>query len=243
MKSSILSSIIILFSFITVFGQKSFDKDTIASSSGDVIVTFIGHGSLLLEWNGKKIYMDPSSREADLYKFPKADMIFVTHHHGDHCDNAALKALTKENTKTFMSSIAHEKWNQGMVLFPEQQLSIDGVGITVVEAYNLVNKNEEGLPYHKKGECNSYVLTLGNLRILVAGDTENTPEMKELKNIDAAFLPMNLPYTMNPDMIVDAVKAFKPKILYPYHYDRKFLPELREKMKEVPEVELRIRKN
>lgn len=223
--------------------QKQFSKDTIQSPTGDVYITFIGHGSLLLVWKGKKIYMDPSSREADLYRFPKADMIFVTHHHGDHCDEAALKALTQDKTKTFMSSIAHEKWHQGMVLFPDQQMSIDGVGITVIPAYNIVNMNDDGQPFHKKGECNSYILTLGDLRILVAGDTENTPEMKALKNIDAAFLPMKLPYTMNPDMVVDAVKAFKPKILYPYHYDRKFLPELTEKMKDVPDVELRIRKN
>ncbi len=170
-------------------------------------------------------------------------MLFVTHHHNDHCDPAALKALTNDGTKTFMSEIAHEKWNQGMVLYPEQQLSIDAVGITVLPAYNLVHKNEEGQPYHKKGQCNSYILTLGDLRIFIGGDTENTPEMKALKNIDAAFLPMKLPYTMNPAMVVDAVKGFKPNILYPYHYDRKMLPELTELMKQVPEVELRIRKN
>lgn len=235
----ILSTLI----FFNGFSQKKFSKDTLKASTGDVIITFIGHGSLLLEWNKKKIYIDPSSRKADLYQFPKADMLFVTHHHGDHCDQAALKALTKDNTKAFMSEIAHEKWHQGMVLHPNQQLSIDGVGITVLPAYNLVNMNEEGQPYHKEGECNSYILTLGKLRVFIGGDTENTPEMKELKNIDAAFLPMKLPYTMNPEMVVDAVKAFKPQILYPYHYDRKFIPELEELMKTVPGVELRVRKN
>jgi L-ascorbate metabolism protein UlaG (beta-lactamase superfamily) len=228
---------------IAALSQKKFSKDTLTASTGDVIITFIGHGSLLLEWNEKKIYIDPSSRKADLYKFPKADMLFVTHHHADHCDQSALKALTKEKTKTFMSSIAHEKWHQGMVLFPEQQVSIDGVGITTIAAYNIVSKNEEGKPYHKEGECNSYILTLGKLRILIAGDTENTPEMKALKNIDAAFLPMKLPYTMTPAMVADAVMSFKPKILYPYHYDKKLLPELEKLMKEVREVELRIRKN
>ncbi len=235
----------ILASFLSITGysQKKFSKDTLTAPTGDVIITFIGHGSLLLQWNDKNIYIDPSSRKADLYKFPKADMLFVTHHHNDHCDPSALKALTKDKTKTFMSAIAHEKWHQGMVLYPEQQVSIDGVGITTVAAYNLVNKNEDGQPYHREGECNSYVLTLGTLRILIGGDTENTPEMKELKNIDAAFLPMKLPYTMNPEMVVDAVKAFKPTILYPYHYDRKMLAELTELMKQEPEVELRIRKN
>ncbi len=223
--------------------QKKFSKDTLHASSGDVIVTFIGHASLLLEWGERKIYIDPSSRQADLYQFPKADMIFVTHHHNDHCDKSALKALTKEHTKTFMSAIAHEKWNQGMVLSPEQQLSIDGVGISVFPAYNLVHKNEEGVPYHIEGQCNSYMLTLGDLRLFIAGDTENTPEMKALKNIDAAFLPMKLPYTMTPEMVVDAAKAFKPKVLYPYHYDKKMLPQLKALMQKVPEVELRVYKN
>ena len=236
---------ILFFSFFAtvVFGQKQFSKDTIPSSTGELVITFIGHGSLLFEWQDKKIYIDPSSRQADLYQFPKADMIFVTHHHADHCDPSALKALTQDKTKTFMSSIAHETWGQGMVLFPEQQLNIDNVGITVVNAYNLVNINEEGEPYHKKGEGNGYILSFGKLRIYIAGDTENTPEVKALKKIDAAFLPMKLPYTMTPKMVADAAKTFKPKILYPYHYDRNKLSELQELMKEVPEVELRIKKN
>ncbi len=228
---------------INSFGQKRLSKDTLKAASGDVIITFIGHASLLLEWNKKIIYIDPSSIRANLYQFPKADMLFVTHHHKDHCDLSALKALSSSNTKTFMSEIAHEIWGKGMVLYPKQQLSIDGVGITVVPAYNIVHKNEEGELYHKVGEGNSYVLTLGDLRILIAGDTENTPEMKALKNIDAAFLPMKLPYTMDAAMVVDAVKEFKPKILYPYHYDKKMLLELQELMKAVPEVELIIKKN
>jgi len=237
--------IIILSTLISMaaHSQKRFSKDTLKASTGDVIITFIGHGSLLLEWDEKYIYIDPSSRKADLYQFPKADMLFVTHHHGDHCDPSALKALTQDKTKTFMSAIAHEIWGQGMVLSPKQQVSIDDVGITTIAAYNIVNKNEQGELFHIEGQCNSYILTLGKLRLLIAGDTENTKELKELKNIDAAFLPMKLPYTMNPEMVVDAVKAFKPKILYPYHYDRKLLPELQELMKNVPEVELRIKKN
>ncbi|MCF6352706.1 MAG: MBL fold metallo-hydrolase [Cyclobacteriaceae bacterium] len=242
MKTLLLFTISYLIS-LSSLGQKIFGKDTLKASSGDVAITFIGHGSLLLQWGEQNIYIDPSSRQADLYQLPKADMLLVTHHHNDHCDLAALKALTNNGTKTFMSEIAHEKWNKGMILYPEQQLSIDGVGITVLPAYNLVNKNEEGEFYHKEGQCNSYILTLGDLRILIGGDTENTPEMKSLENIDAAFLPMKLPYTMNAEMVVDAVKAFKPKILYPYHYDRKLLPKLTELMKDVPEVELRIRKN
>lgn len=95
---------------------------------------------------------------------------------------------------------------------------INGINIEAVPAYNIVNVRSPGQPFHPKGVGNGYVLSFGDKRFYVAGDTENTPEMKELKNIFVAFLPMNLPYTMTPAMVADAAKAFKPLILYPYHY-------------------------
>jgi L-ascorbate metabolism protein UlaG (beta-lactamase superfamily) len=99
----------------------------------------------------------------------------------------------------------------------------------------------EGVPFHTKGNGNGYVITLGDIRIYVAGDTENIPEMKQLKDIDVAFLPMNLPYTMTPEMVADAARAFKPKVLYPYHYGKTDPTKLVELMKDTPEVEVRIR--
>jgi L-ascorbate metabolism protein UlaG (beta-lactamase superfamily) len=96
--------------------------------------------------------------------------------------------------------------------------SIENIVVEAVEAYNIVNERAPGQPFHPKGEGVGYILSFGGKRIYVAGDTENTPEMKSLKNIDIAFLPMNLPYTMTPEMVADAAKAFKPKILYPYHF-------------------------
>jgi L-ascorbate metabolism protein UlaG (beta-lactamase superfamily) len=202
----------------------------------------VGHASLVFEWNGETIHIDPSSREANYYKLPKATMIFVTHHHGDHCDPSSLKAISQEKTKTFMSSRAHEKWSQGMVLRPGQSVTVKGIPIETLPAYNIVHKRDDDTPYHVFGECNSYVITLGDKRIFIGGDTENTPEMKALQNIDIAFLPMNLPYTMTPGMVADAAKGFKPKILYLYHYGKSDLNQLRELMADEKEVDLRIKR-
>lgn len=222
--------------------QRVYPKDTIATKDGPLIITFVGHASIYFEWQNEVIHVDPSSREANYYELPKATKIFVTHHHGDHCDPASLKAISQDKTKTFMSSIAHEIWNQGMVLRPGQTTNIDGINIETLPAYNLVHMNNEGQPYHVYGQCNSYLLTIGGIRIFIGGDTENTPEMKALTNIDIAFLPMNLPYTMTPEMVASATRAFKPKILYPYHYGETDTSTILELLKDVDQTEVRIRK-
>ena len=239
---SIKLTVYILLITVGVKAQPSFPKDTIETQNGPLIITFIGHASLIFEWNGEVIHIDPSSREANYYKLPKATMIFVTHDHGDHCDPASLKAITTDKTKTFMTSLAHEKWNQGMVLRSEQTIAVNGIEIQSIPAYNIEHKRDSGTPYHVKGEGNSYIINLGSTRLFIGGDTENTPEMKALRNIDIAFLPMNLPYTMTPEMVADAAKAFKPRILYPYHYGKSDLNRLKELMADEKEVELRIRK-
>ena len=233
---------ILLLSSIWSQAQQIFSKDTINTNKGPLIITFVGHASLIFEWNGETIHIDPSSREANYNNMTDATMIFVTHHHGDHCDPSSLKAISNEKTKTFMSSRAHEKWSQGMVLRPDQTVTVKGVKIETLPAYNIVHKREDGTPYHIFGECNSYVLTLGNKRIFIGGDTENTPEMKALKDIDIAFLPMNLPYTMTPEMVADAASGFKPKVLYLYHYGKSDLEPLKELMADEEGVELIIMK-
>jgi len=233
---------LILLTVCTARAQAVFPKDTIETTDGPLIITFIGHASLIFEWNGEVIHIDPSSREANYYKLPKATMIFVTHHHGDHCDPSSLKAISQDKTKTFMSAIAHEKWNQGMILRPGQNVTVKDIAIETLPAYNLKHMRDDGSPYHVFGECNSYVITLGDKRIFIGGDTENTPEMKALRNIDIAFLPMNLPYTMTPEMVADAAKGFKPKILYLYHYGKSDINRLKELMADEKEVDLRIRR-
>jgi L-ascorbate metabolism protein UlaG (beta-lactamase superfamily) len=116
------------------------------------------------------------------------------------------------------------------------------IKVEAVPAYNLVHKRDDGGVFHPKGEGNGYVLTFGDKRIYVAGDTENTPEMKALKQIDCAFLPMNLPYTMTAEMVADAAKMFRPKILYPYHYGDTPLAKLQILLNDSPDIEVRIRK-
>jgi L-ascorbate metabolism protein UlaG (beta-lactamase superfamily) len=120
--------------------------------------------------------------------------------------------------------------------------TVEGLKIEAVPAYNIVHKRDTGQPFHPKGIGNGYIITFGGKRVYVAGDTENTPEMKSLKNIDIAFLPMNIPYTMTPEMVADAAKAFKPKILYPYHFGETDTSKLVSLLKETPEIEVRIRK-
>ena len=130
----------------------------------------------------------------------------------------------------------------GIVMQNGDVKTIEGLIIEAVPAYNLVHMRSEGVPFHPKGRGNGYVITFGDKRIYVAGDTENIPEMKKLKDIDYAFLPMNLPYTMTPEMVADAAKAFKPKILYPYHYGKTDPSKLVALMEDTPQVEIRIRK-
>ena len=120
--------------------------------------------------------------------------------------------------------------------------TVQGFRIEAVPAYNIVHEQSAGNPFHPKGRGNGYVITFSDKRVYIAGDTENTPEMKRLRDIDVAFLPMNLPYTMTPEMVADAAKAFKPKILYPYHYGQTDPNKLVDLLKNSKDIEVRIRK-
>jgi len=130
----------------------------------------------------------------------------------------------------------------GVVMMNGDVKTVEGLKIEAVPAYNIIHKRDAGQPFHPKGAGYGYIITFGDKRVYVAGDTENTPEMKGLKNIDIAFLPMNLPYTMTPEMVADAARAFKPKILYPYHFGETEPSKVVSLLKGTPEVEVRIRK-
>jgi L-ascorbate metabolism protein UlaG (beta-lactamase superfamily) len=194
------------------------ERDVIPTSAGDLIVTFVGHGSLVFAFGGKVIHVDPYSKLADYAALPKADLILVTHAHGDHLDPAAIGAIRTGKTVVVGSPVCAGKVAGLVVMRNGEKRTFVGIPITAVPAYNIVHVRPDGPPYHAKGEGNGYVLQFGDARVYVAGDTENTPEMKALQGITVAFLPMNLPYTMTPEMVADAAKAFRPKILYPYHY-------------------------
>ncbi|MCE5346579.1 MAG: MBL fold metallo-hydrolase [Bacteroidales bacterium] len=210
---------IILFAMTTRgYSQESPAYDKISTSAGNVEMHFIGHGSLMFKINGFVIHIDPV-RSSGSYNFlPKADIILVTHEHYDHLDVNLIKDLKKEETLVFCNEKSTAKIPWALAMVPGDRQEINNIVIEAVPAYNIVNERAPGQPFHPKGDGIGYILTIGGVRFYIAGDTENTPEMKALKNIDVAFLPMNLPYTMTPEMVADAVKAFKPGILYPYHY-------------------------
>jgi L-ascorbate metabolism protein UlaG (beta-lactamase superfamily) len=192
--------------------------DVIQTSGGDLEVTLVGHGTLMFSFGGKVIHVDPWSRQADYTKMPKADIILVTHDHPDHLDLAAIKTLTRGNTQVVVNTAAADKVPGCIAMANGEVKTVQGIRVEAVPAYNIVNMRSPGQPFHPKGVGNGYLMTFGDKKIYVAGDTEDTPEMKALKGIYCAFLPMNLPYTMTPEMVADAAKAMRPAIVYPYHY-------------------------
>jgi L-ascorbate metabolism protein UlaG (beta-lactamase superfamily) len=193
-------------------------EDTIPTSAGPLVITFVGHGTLMFRHGGKVIHLDPVGREADYATMPKADLVLITHEHGDHLDTAAVGTLRKAGTQVVVSPSCEGRVRGAEVMRNGETREVAGIRVEAVPAYNLVHKRPDGQPFHPRGNGNGYILTFGNVRVYVAGDTENTPEMKALRGIDVAFLPMNLPYTMTPEMVADAARAFRPRILYPYHF-------------------------
>jgi len=218
-----------------------FEKDVLPTSGGELEITFLGHGTLMLSYEGKIIHIDPYSKVADYSRLPRADIILLTHHHRDHLDPVALELVRTDKSTVLLSQLCSQSLNGGIIMNNGDFQVISGIKVEAVPAYNLVHKRDTGEVFHPKGEGNGYVLTFGDTRLYVAGDTENTPEMKDLKDIDFAFLPMNLPYTMTPEMVADAARAFKPRVLYPYHYGETDTALLVELLKDTPDVEVRIR--
>ncbi|HEY42984.1 MAG TPA: MBL fold metallo-hydrolase [Anaerolineae bacterium] len=218
-----------------------YETDVIKTSAGDLKITFLGHGTLMLTFRGKRIHIDPFSRVADYSKMPKADVILITHEHRDHLDPDALANVRTGETKVVLTETCAKEVEGGTVMQNGDVSTVLGVPIEAVPAYNLVHKRESGEPFHPKGVGNGYILTFGDKRVYVAGDTENIPEMKDLQGIDLAFLPMNLPYTMTPEMVADAAKTIQPKILYPYHYGDTDTSKILELLSGEEGIEIRIR--
>jgi L-ascorbate metabolism protein UlaG (beta-lactamase superfamily) len=208
----------ILVMTIPVYTQDLPASDKLSTSAGVVEMYFIGHGSLMFKAGSSIIYFDPVSSSGNYSNFPKADLILITHEHGDHLDVKLVGDLKKTGTVVFCNENSAAKIAGARILKAGESQEVNKIGIEAVPAYNIVNERAPGQPFHPKGSGIGYILTFGDKRFYVAGDSENTPEMKALKQIDVAFLPMNLPYTMTPEMVADAAKAFKPKILYPYHF-------------------------
>ena len=244
MRSCLLVALALLVPLATaaIAAGPALEKDVIPTSAGDLELTFVGHGTLVLGFGGKVVHVDPWTKLADYASLPKADLVLVTHAHGDHLDPAALAAIRKPGTPVVVSPACEGKVEGATLLRNGETVTLAGVGVTAVPAYNLVHQRPDGTPFHPKGEGNGYVLTFGKTRVYVAGDTENVPEMKALAGIDVAFLPMNLPYTMTPEMVADAARAFRPRILYPYHYGDTDPQKLVSLLADEKGIEVRVRK-
>ncbi|MCD6288661.1 MAG: MBL fold metallo-hydrolase [Candidatus Hydrogenedentes bacterium] len=226
----------------SVYAANLYETDTFKTSSGDLEITFIGHSSLMFKFGGKVIYVDPWTKQGDYSRMPKADLVLVTHEHYDHLDPKAIATVRTPATSVVLTSECAKKVRGGIVMKNGDVKTVQGLKIEAVPAYNIVNKRPDGTPWHPKGRGNGYVVTFGDKRVYIAGDTENIPEMRALKNIYIAFLPMNLPYTMSPEMTASAAKTVHPKILYPYHYGKTDTSRIVALLKDVSDIDVRIRR-
>ena len=225
----------------TVTAAEGPPTDRIATSAGPLDLTFLGHGTLMLTFKDTVLHVDPYGKVADYAALPRADLVLLTHDHADHLDQAALALVRTPATDIVLPPVCADRVQGGLILKNGETRTVRGITVTAVPAYNLVHHRDNGEPFHPRGAGNGYLLDFGDTRLYVAGDTENTPEMAALKDVDIAFLPMNLPYTMTPEMVADAARSLRPRILYPYHYGDTDPQRLVELLRDQADIEVRIR--
>lgn len=207
-------------------------SDRIPTNQGDLVIYPVHHASLVLEWNGRAVYVDPApgpgqdrtvSAAPAFGGLPPPDIFLITDIHGDHYSQPTIMELRRPGIRTVAPQAVVELLPGNPLRGGAARLA-HGRTITVhgiqIEALPMYNQTHDRLQYHSKERGNGYVLTFGNVRVYIAGDTEDTPEMRALRNIDVAFVPMNLPFTMTPEQAADAVREFRPRIVYPYHYGK-----------------------
>jgi L-ascorbate metabolism protein UlaG (beta-lactamase superfamily) len=231
---------ILLFMLVTpaFFAAASEETDIFNFKGGTLKITFCGHGTLMLDWKGFIIHVDPVQKEADYTSLPKADLILITHEHGDHLDPAAISMIKKQGTVIIANESSAKQLSGAEVLKNWEQRTVAGIKIEAIPAYNTTEGCDR---FHPKGRDNGYILSFGTEKVYIAGDTEDIPEIKSLKDITIAFLPMNQPYTMTPEQVAEAARAFRPKVSYPYHYSDTDPERLKVLLKNEPDIEVRIR--
>ncbi len=240
----IITCLIVMSGLFLACGQKTnYETDEFTTQSGKTVKIYaLMHSSIRIEYDGREIEIDPCAklrdRTVDYSVMPKADIILVTHEHFDHYDEATLRLLHKENTQLVMNQRCADMYGSGKVMKNGDRLPLaDDITVEAVPAYNTTKGH---LQFHPKGRDNGYILTLDGLRIYIAGDTEDIPEMETIKDIDIAFLPCNQPYTMTPEQLVRAAKTVKPKVLFPYHYGETNVKDIPAQLKEEG-IDVRIR--
>jgi L-ascorbate metabolism protein UlaG (beta-lactamase superfamily) len=234
--------IVMMMAALTTAAQDVVKRDVIATSQGDLEIFFIGHASLMMTFGGKIIHVDPYGKMGNYWTLPRADLVLFTHDHNDHFDLDALQKIQQQETVVILPPICSDRVPEGWIMTNGESLSVLGIHIQAVPAFNVVQRRDNGELYHPPGIGNGYVLTFADRRIYIAGDTENIAAMKSLKHIDCAFLPMSPPSTMTPAMAADAARTIKPKILYPYHTKDTDPQDLVALLRDMPEVEVRTRR-
>lgn len=197
--------------------------DHIATSAGEVVIHPVNHASFVMSWNGKMIYSDPVGSTTLYSGFPKADLILVTHSHTDHYSNTTLAGVLNTSTgKIIAPQAVYSGMTSSLKTYTTVMLTGQTPPTNNTPPQTVIGITIEGVPAynsnHPYGTCNAYVLTIGDKRFFISGDTGDTPEMRALQNIDVAFVCMNTPYTMDLATAVSVVRAFKPKIVVPYHF-------------------------
>ncbi|HAS41508.1 MAG TPA: MBL fold metallo-hydrolase [Microscillaceae bacterium] len=204
--------------------QVQAQSDQVDAKKGKITIHPVLHASMVLEWNGKTIYVDPYGGAERYTKFPKPDLILITDIHGDHLNKKTLGALDIKNAELIAPQAVIDRLNKEDVTFAPKKFralangktkKVMGIKVKAIPMYNLP---ENAKSRHPKGRGNGYLVTLGGKKLYISGDTEDIKEMRALKNIDIAFVCMNLPYTMNVNQAASAVIEFKPKIVYPFHF-------------------------
>jgi L-ascorbate metabolism protein UlaG (beta-lactamase superfamily) len=214
---SVVGYILGLLFVLVPIAQAAAEPQVFPTSAGPVKITPLNHASTLIEAAGKIIYLDPA-KPVKFGELPKADLILITDIHGDHMDPDSIKEISKTGTEILAPAAVAQTVTSARPIGSGQMKTWQGWTIEAIPAYNLKRGPGPGKLFHDKGRGNGYVLSYGGKRFYFSGDTEGIPEMRALKNIDVAFVCMNLPYTMPPEEAADAVKAFHPKVVIPYHY-------------------------
>lgn len=220
MKPALVAAVLTMFALCAAPSSRAQTprvSQTFDTAAGPVTITPLYHATMLIHARGKNIYVDPA-KPANFTGLPKADLILITDIHGDHMDPDSIAAINQSGTQIFAPPVVVTTVTSAKPISNGESKSWSGWTIEAIPMYNLKRGPAPGQLYHDKGRGNGYVLTYGGKRFYISGDTESIPEMRALKNIDVAFVCMNLPYTMPPDEAADAVKAFHPKIVIPYHY-------------------------
>ncbi len=244
MKKKMITSLLALLGLATACAQQGpYEVDSFTTKSGKTIKFYaLVHSSIRIEFDGKEIMIDPvtklSDKTIDYTVMPKVDYIFVTHEHHDHLDNNAIEQLSGDKTQLITNERCAEMLGYGTVMANGDILQLaDDFTVEAVPAYNTTDGHQQ---FHPKGRDNGFILMLDGLRIYIAGDTEDIPEMAGIKDIDIAFLPCNQPYTMTVEQLVNAARMVKPKVLFPYHYSQTDMSGISSQL-EADGIEVRIR--